>query len=91
MILRGIELLYFKLSYKFKAIKDNLRACAPRRVACGEKHLNYLLIKPSQNNIEKEKRSYTHEPQNRGTSKANTSGAGNCTIEAPVRARQIPS
>ena len=52
MILRGIELLYFKLSYKFKAMKDNLRACAPRRVACGEKHLNYLLIKPSQNNID---------------------------------------
>jgi hypothetical protein len=40
--MRGIELLYFKLSYKLKEIKDNLI----------EKHLKNLLIKPSQNNLD---------------------------------------
>nr|QJQ35383.1 LAGLIDADG endonuclease [Fusarium pseudonygamai] len=44
MIMRGVKLLYFKLSYKLKwssTLKDNLI----------EKYLNNLLLKPSINNI----------------------------------------
>ena len=41
-VIRGIKLLYFKLSFKLKELKDNTIG----------KYLNNLLLKPSQNNID---------------------------------------